>query len=297
MLSLFLLLHVVNWTEIQCAAGMNLAHSRTLDETSRRNRQLQQEEVDDSNILNPRRKGTTRTLKDLKKTSKHLKSREDDNQKFEKSKIKGAKSRSSAVVVPSIDKVVEEKDEDDDWPFNSEATIKPLETSLVDGSPRQQATGGCQLNENGLYGTIEGGGDVYEVKYNYQTSVVAGTTITQLGNLVIQELDYAITTALLPNFFDCSGTVRRRQLQEGTVSAISANPIDTFIFSGCKCIVPNANQCSGEQTIQHLTTCHHMFLFAFPCSNVCQSRAEFGLLCGSGNKYGRSDRFLQFARN
>lgn len=95
----------------------------------------------------------------------------------------------------------------------------------------RQAAADCTLDQNGFFGTVESGSDIHEVQYLYQVSVVPGTTTTQLNNEIIQPLDEAITTALLPQFFVCD---RRRTLQESTITAISSMPVDTYIFSGCK---------------------------------------------------------------
>jgi hypothetical protein len=97
----------------------------------------------------------------------------------------------------------------------------------------RQLVGDCVLNDIGLYGTIDTTSDVYEVQYLYQVSVLAGTSRTQLNNEIIQQLDAAITTAVLPRFFACTNS-RRRYLQSGTVTAISSMPVDTYILSGCK---------------------------------------------------------------
>jgi hypothetical protein len=96
----------------------------------------------------------------------------------------------------------------------------------------RQAAGVCTLDQNGFFGTVDTSSDIYEVQYLYQVSVVAGTTTTQLNDEIIQPLDDAITTAVLPQFFVCSG--RRRSLQTSTVTAISSMPVDTYILSGCK---------------------------------------------------------------
>lgn len=97
----------------------------------------------------------------------------------------------------------------------------------------------CQLDANGLYGNAvaatDGTSQVYTVQYLYQTSVVSGTTTAQLNSIVIPALDRAVPTAILPTFFsNCKGINRRRRLQTGTVEAISAMPVDTFILSGRK---------------------------------------------------------------
>jgi hypothetical protein len=103
---------------------------------------------------------------------------------------------------------------------------------------RQSQVSSCVLNANGYYGTIDTTSDIYDIQYLYQVSVVSGTTESQLSTDIIRPLDFAITTAILPKFFDCS---RRRRVQErllqnnGTIFAITSTPIDTYIASDrCK---------------------------------------------------------------
>jgi hypothetical protein len=99
----------------------------------------------------------------------------------------------------------------------------------------------CVLNGNGLYGTIDGTATtyIYSIKYLYQVTVVSGTTETQLSNDIIRPLDAAITTAILPTFFDCDGDSNNRFLQAFdsssgvVVTAISLTPVDTYVLSGC----------------------------------------------------------------
>jgi hypothetical protein len=112
--------------------------------------------------------------------------------------------------------------------------LRYQEESTVIPKISRRASNKCSLDQNGFYGTVDTSSDIYQVQYLYQVSVVVGTTTTQLNNEIIQQLDDAITTAVLPQFFVCSG--RRRILQESTVTAISSMPVDTYIFSGCKCV-------------------------------------------------------------
>jgi hypothetical protein len=103
----------------------------------------------------------------------------------------------------------------------------------------------CKLNAQGLYGNQEAAADrtndVYIIDYFYQVSVVQGTSTTQLRNAIEPELDIAITTAILPRFFNCDVNGRKlnesrdRWLQDGgVVEAISSLPQDILVLSGCK---------------------------------------------------------------
>jgi hypothetical protein len=97
----------------------------------------------------------------------------------------------------------------------------------------------CQLNDKGLYTTnpeelTNGENELTEVNYNYQTSIVAGTSFSVINNDVIPDVDRAITTAILPSLFPaaCSGSSTRRQIQEGagaTLVAISAQRADQVV--------------------------------------------------------------------
>jgi hypothetical protein len=165
---------------------------------------------------------------------KHLKSRESDPARTEakaSSRTKGLKKRANAAQDPEIKAFLFDQREKE-----REEMRPPVRTvgTTREGVSTRQAVNTCQLNDNGLYGTADALSGVYTVQYLYQTSVRAGTTMIELENSVIQNVDKAITTAILPSFFDCDSGVRRRRLQGGTVGAISSQPIDTFISSGCK---------------------------------------------------------------
>jgi hypothetical protein len=92
----------------------------------------------------------------------------------------------------------------------------------------------CQLDDQGFYGDAsDPSGIATVVDYLYQVSVAQGTSITTLTSSVIPEVDRAITTAMLPSFFDCTGNQRRRiQEQDGAgVVALSSQPVDGFVAS------------------------------------------------------------------
>jgi len=125
-------------------------------------------------------------------------------------------------------------------------TLDDLLVNAIDGTTPKL----CTLKDNGLYGDPIGGNNVAVVEYLYQLSVVPGTTASQLKAVILPELDAAIPTAVLPVFFpaECSssttainnggGAARRqrhqRQLQGGTVQAISMMPEDELVMNGCK---------------------------------------------------------------
>lgn len=86
----------------------------------------------------------------------------------------------------------------------------------------------CQLNDQGLYTTnpdelTSGSNEFTEVNYNYQTSVVAGTSLSTINNVVIPDVDRAITTAILPSLFPaaCGSNNQRRQIQGADVTLVA----------------------------------------------------------------------------
>lgn len=98
--------------------------------------------------------------------------------------------------------------------------------------------GNCQLTDEGLYGDIgeaeQGGARAYTIDYLYQTSVIVGTSSAEMRRVVIPLIDRSIAESLLPLFFKCDGS-RRRRLQHGTIAALSSLPLDTFLLRGRKC--------------------------------------------------------------
>jgi hypothetical protein len=207
----------------------------TNQEALRRGNRLLPHDLDDNVFRRKGGSGLPKSLKNSKSMSLPLKLRGTD--------IKGKKSKSDPkgrnidpLNTPSIEILTDITIiSSDEGPTLNLVNPVLMEDLLNDVSVRQAEVEGCQLNANGLYGDAATAGDVYTVQYLYQTSVVAGTSTSQLNDIVIPALDRAITTAVLPTFFDCSGSNRRRRrLQEGTVVAISAIPVDTFVLSGCK---------------------------------------------------------------
>jgi len=123
--------------------------------------------------------------------------------------------------------------------------IPTLEELLDNAIVGDVATTVCALNDNGLYGADAVGADAEQqvkvVSYLYQISVVPGTSL--LDGTILEELDAAIPTAVLPLLFpnNCAvagGESRRRHLQDngggGTVQAVSQMPDDELVMDGCK---------------------------------------------------------------
>jgi hypothetical protein len=109
----------------------------------------------------------------------------------------------------------------------------------------------CQLNDQGIYGdTSDPSSTQTIVSYLYQVSVAQGTSTSVVTNRVIPEVDRAITTAMLPSFFDCSGNQRRRIQENRTVLAFSSQPIDGFVASKFHC------QIIGWNRKNIMLTCH-----------------------------------------
>jgi hypothetical protein len=200
---------------------------------------------------------------------KHLKSRDSDPAGIEAKvspRAKGIKNRANAVQDPEIKAFLLDQREK-----KREETRPPVRTvgTTREGVSTRQAVNTCQLNENGLYGTADALSDVYTIQYLYQTSVRAGTTMIELENSVIQNVDNAITTAILPSFFDCDNGVRRRRLQGGTVGAISSKPIDTFISFGCK-----YSETRRKLRMVHVCVLTSLPLLPFTSSIVCESGGQ-----------------------
>jgi len=131
----------------------------------------------------------------------------------------------------------------------AQTTLDELLDNAIDGTTPTQ----CTLNDNGLYGDPVGGTNVAVVDYLYQISVLPATTRAQLNSVVVPELDAAIPTATLPVFFPATCTSatttgggrrererHQRQLQSGTVQAISMMPQDELVMDGCKYYLPLA---------------------------------------------------------
>jgi hypothetical protein len=217
--------------------------------------------------------------------NKHLKSRDNDPADIQAKaspRAKGIKKRANAAQDPKIKVFLLEQREK-----KREETRPPVRTvgTTRESVSTRQSVNTCQLNENGLYGTADALSDVYTVQYLYQTSVRAGTTMIELENSVIQNVDKAITTAILPSFFDCDNGVRRRRLQGGTVGAISSKPIDTFISSGCK-------YSRTRRNLRIVLACVLTLLPLLPfiVSIVCEGCGQLRLLCSSGASYSPGDR-------
>ena len=124
--------------------------------------------------------------------------------------------------------------------------IPTLEELLDNAIVGDEATV-CALNDNGLYGEDAVGGaaeqqQVKVVSYLYQISVVPGTSASLLDGTILEELDAAIPTAILPLLFpnDCAFSGGgRRHLQDnnnggGTMLAVSQMPDDELVMDGCK---------------------------------------------------------------
>jgi hypothetical protein len=131
---------------------------------------------------------------------------------------------------------------------------------------RQAGTGdnaSCVLNDQGLFGDAgaarDGGAQAYDVSFSYQLHLLPGTTMPVLMGTVLPDVDRAVVTAILAEFFDdCRekdstrrGRRRRRSrrskrrflrdedraLQQssssgstaGTVEAVSALPLDQLV--------------------------------------------------------------------
>lgn len=93
----------------------------------------------------------------------------------------------------------------------------------------------CVLNEQGLFGkTAE---NVYEIKFLYQIYVNSSTLLSVIRADIMESLDRAVATQMLPNFFDCTRQIRRG-LQDssrtGTVIGLSSLRPDELVV-GCKC--------------------------------------------------------------
>lgn len=212
------------------AAAAPQSHNLESALRSERNRRLPHA-LDDGNLFRQKGKSGPPTVsgKKSKSSSKNA---------SKGLKGKGPRNDDSPAHSPSAHALMDQAmQSDEEGPTPDPIKPMTVDELLDDVFGRQATNAGCQLNANGLYGDAEAVGDVYTVQYLYQTSVVAGTSITQLNSIVIPALDKAIATSILPRFFDCSGgSNRRRHLQEGTMNAISSMPVDTFILSGCKFI-------------------------------------------------------------
>jgi hypothetical protein len=119
---------------------------------------------------------------------------------------------------------------------------------VVNVKQQQGSSSLCLLNDKGLFGDANtarnSGAQAFELQYLYQLYLAPGTTTTTttlLNNDVAVDVDRAIVTAILPNFFDCRETSTRRKrllllrhnraLQDGggTIESISALPIDLLV--------------------------------------------------------------------
>jgi hypothetical protein len=140
--------------------------------------------------------------------------------------------------------------DNDDNDANS-TTSRGTGSAVVVDNVKQQQQGSslsCLLNDKGLFGDANAarnsGAQAFELQYLYQLYLAPGTTTTTLLNSeVALDVDRAIVTAILPNFFDCrdeTSTRRRRllllrhnrALQDSggaTIESISALPIDLLV--------------------------------------------------------------------
>ena len=132
----------------------------------------------------------------------------------------------------------------------------PLLPESRQGSSPTTTASNCTLNANGFFGQPTG--QVYEIQYIYQTTVVSGTSPTEVLNNIAPALDIAIPNSTIPYLFpQCNNNsnginnqttanntttrsrllLRNRRLQSTTptIDAISSLPEDQFIMSGCKC--------------------------------------------------------------
>jgi hypothetical protein len=121
------------------------------------------------------------------------------------------------------------------------------------------APSSCVLNEQGLFGNASAarndGAQAYDVSFSYQLHLLPGTTMPTLMGTVLPDVDRAVVTAILADFFDdCrekESTQRRRRtrtrrrflldkdraLQQsssngstaGKVEAVSALPLDQLV--------------------------------------------------------------------
>jgi hypothetical protein len=145
---------------------------------------------------------------------------------------------------------------------SDESVISSVETINVPRTVEQKTSGSsCSVNGNGFFGYPSR--QAYEVSYFYQATVTSNTSTLDIVNTIAPELDLAITNAVLPYLFvQCSVQVtaksllrtsttstnnhqlRGRSLQESfgqgepTITAISANAVDQFLFAGgCKYLI------------------------------------------------------------
>jgi hypothetical protein len=140
--------------------------------------------------------------------------------------------------------------DDDANSTTSRGTDSAAASVVVVKQQQQGSSLSCLLNDKGLFGDANtarnSGAQAFELQYLYQLYLAPGTTTTTLNNEVALDVDRAIVTAILPNFFDCRETSTRRRrllllrhnraLQDsggggggGTIESISALPIDLLV--------------------------------------------------------------------
>jgi hypothetical protein len=170
---------------------------------------------------------------------------------FQRSEVKNGEDGFSTEIVQNrehtrtVEDLVEAALGHTDWkegegivdPKDSQTAVQDTaaEDELAIVRTPRQAASDCQLNAQGFFGVPEG--EVFVVDFLYQTTVVAGTTKTEMNSDVAPALDVAIPQALLPQLFDDCGRRRRRHLQEGTpraINAVSSLQADTFVLAGRK---------------------------------------------------------------
>jgi hypothetical protein len=104
----------------------------------------------------------------------------------------------------------------------------PITTQQVD-------TIDCTLPDTGFFGTVTS--DLVIVPYLFQATLVSNTPLAIINRAITPDLDRGMVEGILPYFFPCASTGRRRlQLQSSGITGISAQGEDIPLADGRKYI-------------------------------------------------------------
>jgi hypothetical protein len=156
---------------------------------------------------------------------------------------------SNATTVDNVFDRAAPRATDNDNEGNSTAsrgTDSAAAADVVAAKQQQQGSSLCSLNDKGLFGDANAarnsGARAFDLQYLYQLYLAPGTA-TLNNEVLALDVDRAIVTAILPDFFDCresSTRLRRMLLRQnralqgsngggGTIESISALPVDLLV--------------------------------------------------------------------
>jgi hypothetical protein len=142
---------------------------------------------------------------------------------------------------------------------------------------QQVATIDCTLPDTGFFGATTS--DLVIVPYLFQATLVSNTPLAIINRRITPDLDRGMVEGILPFFFPCDSTGRRRLQLQG-ITGISAQGEDIPLVGGRKYIQTSMHACylTGMLSTNKIASETNLVrLFCCFVSSLCWHSDEWGL--------------------